>query len=69
MPAFDRLLDARVFDLYDDPMPSLNDLEGYAGDTESALIQLGAIILAKRRGSAVRPISPAMPASRLRSRP
>jgi phytoene synthase len=44
--ALHRLLDARVFDLYDDPMPSLNDLEGYAGDTASALIQLAAIVLA-----------------------
>ncbi|MBS8259287.1 squalene/phytoene synthase family protein [Roseibium polysiphoniae] len=39
------MIDARVFDLYDDPMPSLNDLEGYCGETASALIQLGAIIL------------------------
>ncbi len=39
------LIDARVFDLYDDPMPSLNDLEGYAGETSSAVFQLGAIIL------------------------
>lgn len=46
LTAFDRLLQARVFDLYDDPMPSLNDLEGYAGDTRSSLMQLGAIILA-----------------------
>lgn len=45
--AFLRLIDARVFDLYDDPMPSLNDLEGYAGDTCSSLIQLAAIILAE----------------------
>lgn len=44
--AFDNLLQARIFDLYDDPMPSLADLEGYAGDTSSAVIQLGAIILA-----------------------
>jgi phytoene synthase len=44
--ALHRLLDARVFDLYDDPMPSLNDLEGYAGDTTSALMQLAAIVLA-----------------------
>ncbi len=44
--AFGRLIDARLFDLYDDPMPSLNDLEGYAGDTASALIQLAAIVLA-----------------------
>ncbi len=44
--AFDNLLQARIFDLYDDPMPTSGDLEGYAGDTESALIQLAAIILA-----------------------
>ncbi len=49
LAAFDNLLGARVFDLYDDPMPSLNDLEGYAGDTESALMQLGAMILAGGR--------------------
>lgn len=40
------LADARVFDLYDDPMPSLADLEGYAGETASALLQLGLLILA-----------------------
>jgi 15-cis-phytoene synthase len=44
--AFDDILKARVFDLYDDPMPSLNDLEGYAGETSSVLMQLGALILA-----------------------
>lgn len=43
--AFDRLLEARIFDLYDDPVPTLGDLEGYAGDTQSALIQLSAIVL------------------------
>jgi phytoene synthase len=47
--AFERLLDARVFDLYDDPMPALNDLEGYAGETSSSLMQLAAIILAGGR--------------------
>jgi phytoene synthase len=46
LTAFDNLLRARVFDLYDDPMPTVNDLEGYAGDTESAVMQLGAMILA-----------------------
>ncbi len=49
LDAFDNLIEARRFDLYDDPMPSLNDLEGYAGDTSSSLIQLGAIILAGGR--------------------
>jgi phytoene synthase len=40
------LIEARTFDLYDDPMPTLNDLEGYCGETSSALIQLAAICLA-----------------------
>lgn len=39
------LADARIFDLYDDPMPSVGDLEGYAGETASALLQLSALIL------------------------
>ena len=40
------LVDARVFDLYDDPMPTLTDLEGYCGETSSALIRLATLILA-----------------------
>ena len=40
------LIDARVFDLYDDPMPRANDLEGYCGETASALIRLGGLVLA-----------------------
>ena len=40
------LVDARVFDLYDDPMPSTNDLEGYCGETSSALIRLSSLVLA-----------------------
>ena len=44
--AFDNMIEARIFDLYDDAMPTVNDLEGYAGDTESALMQLTAMILA-----------------------
>jgi phytoene synthase len=43
--AFDNCLEARVFDLYDDPMPSRTDLEGYCGETASALIQLAALVL------------------------
>jgi len=42
---FLNMLDARVFDLYDDPMPARNDLEGYCGETASALIQLQALVL------------------------
>lgn len=47
--ALERLVDARAFDLYDDPMPTLNDLEGYAGETSSSLIQMAAIVLAGGR--------------------
>ena len=43
------LIDARIFDIYDDPMPSLRDLEGYAGETASALFRLASIILAGGR--------------------
>ncbi|MBE1203790.1 phytoene/squalene synthase family protein [Aminobacter carboxidus] len=43
--AFDNYLEARIFDLYDDPMPSRTDLEGYCGETASAMIQLAALIL------------------------
>ncbi len=43
--AFDNYCEARVFDLYDDPMPSRNDLEGYCGETASAMIQLAGFIL------------------------
>ncbi len=43
--AFENMLEARVFDLYDDPMPSRTDLEGYCGETAAALIQLAAMVL------------------------
>ncbi len=46
LAGFEGLIDARLFDLYDDQMPTRNDLEGYAGETSSALIQLAAIVLA-----------------------
>lgn len=39
------LLAARIFDLYDDPMPSRNDLEGYCGETSSTIFQLAALVL------------------------
>lgn len=45
LDAFDRYLEARIFDLYDDLMPTRGDLEGYCGETASALIQLSALIL------------------------
>lgn len=45
----DDLIDARSFDLYDDPMPSLSHLEGYAVQTSSALIELAGRILCDGR--------------------
>jgi phytoene synthase len=39
------MIEARIFDLYDDPMESRSLLEGYAGETASALIQLASLIL------------------------
>ena len=44
--AFINLIEARKFDLYDDPMPSLNDLEGYLGETSSVLMQMAMRVLA-----------------------
>jgi phytoene synthase len=46
---FVALIEARCFDLYDDPMPSQKDLEGYCGETCSALIRLASIVLARGR--------------------
>lgn len=40
------MIEARQFDLYDDPMPDRNTFEGYAGETASALIQLCVRVLA-----------------------
>ncbi|EDQ33321.1 Phytoene/squalene synthetase [Hoeflea phototrophica DFL-43] len=39
------MCEARVFDLYDDPMPDRSSYEGYAGETASALLQLSAFLL------------------------
>lgn len=39
------LITAHEFDLYDDIFPSLNELEGYLGETSSALIQMACLIL------------------------
>jgi 15-cis-phytoene synthase len=45
MKPFLDLIDARIFDLYDDPMPDWNTLEGYCGETSSALFRMACIIL------------------------
>lgn len=52
LSAFENYLDARIFDLYDDPMPSRSDLEGYCGETASAIIQLACLILEPEAASA-----------------
>ncbi|MFS8038055.1 phytoene/squalene synthase family protein [Xanthobacter sp. AM11] len=51
------LADARIFDLYDDPMPTVADLEGYAGETACALLQLSALVLAPDRAAAAGDLS------------
>lgn len=51
--AFENYLEARVFDLYDDPMPSRTDLEGYCGETASAILQLSAMILDREAAPSV----------------
>ena len=45
--ALRNLIIAREFDLYDDPMPTLTDLEGSLGETSSSLVQMAALILGK----------------------
>jgi phytoene synthase len=40
-----RLIDEHQFDLYNDPMPTMAALEGYANDTSSALLALAAQML------------------------
>ena len=45
--AFTDLVEARRFDLYDEPMADLKELEAYCGRTASALFRLASIILAE----------------------
>ncbi|MEL6922326.1 MAG: phytoene/squalene synthase family protein [Pseudomonadota bacterium] len=42
---FTAYLDAMEFDLYDDPMPSKADFEGFMGETQSVFIQMTAQVL------------------------
>lgn len=50
--AFERYLDARIADLYADPFPDRASLEAYCGETESAIVQLAALILSPNDASA-----------------
>jgi len=43
-----RLVDEHQFDLYNDPMPTMAALEGYVGDTSSALFVLAAQVAGQR---------------------
>ncbi len=45
--ALQNLVKAHIFDFYSDPMATLPDLEGYLGETSSALIQMASLILAR----------------------
>ena len=47
------LIEARRFDLYEDTMQTLDDLEGYLRRTSSSLISLAALILADAEFEAV----------------
>jgi phytoene synthase len=47
----DDLIEARMFDVYDDPMPSMAALEDYAVNTSSAIFALAAHILDSERGA------------------
>ena len=49
VPALINLIEGRSFDLYDDPMPTRSDLEGYCGETCSSLIRLASLVLADGR--------------------
>jgi len=55
--AFINMIEARQFDLYDDPMPSLGALEGYLGETSSMLIQLAAMIFSRDAAQALADVS------------
>ncbi len=44
-PVFRDLLEARRFDMYDDPAPDVGFLEAYCGETCSALFRLASLIL------------------------
>jgi phytoene synthase len=57
VPALTALLDARRFDLHDDPMARLADLEAYGRKTASALLALAAQILAGGDGEVTETIA------------
>jgi phytoene synthase len=57
VPALTALIDARCFDLYDDPMVRLTDLEAYASKTSSALLAFATQILAGAEAEATETVA------------
>lgn len=51
--ALEGLIDARIGDLYADPPPSVNDLEGYCGECYSVPYRLAALVLQPNASKAV----------------
>ena len=52
--AFSAFLEARAFDLYDDPMPDQATLEGYSGQTSSMLLQMAVMAVAPATAAEIR---------------
>lgn len=55
--SFDGYCRARIFDLYDDPMPDFAMYEGYAGETSSMILQLSAHIMDEDQARAMADLS------------
>jgi phytoene synthase len=51
------MAEARIFDLYDDPMETVAMFEGYAGETAAALLQLVALVLDAKAAESAAEIS------------
>ena len=56
-PLLETLIDARAFDLYNEPMASLGDLDNYAVGTSSVLIELASRILSDGKETGVGDLS------------
>lgn len=50
---FIRFIDAKVFDLYNDPMPDRETLEAYLGETESFIFQMIITIMGEKNTSLI----------------
>jgi phytoene synthase len=59
LPPLLGLIEARCFDLYDEPMQTLAQLEDYAARTSSSLLELAALILGDASDAVARAAAPA----------